>query len=89
MKVEQVIGIGYPSAACSTAGGPINPYTLTVSQPVQMVSTIIDQRLEMEAQLANSANTFRKRHSCFTRSLWSKEIIISSITIPKLIARKS
>lgn len=54
-----VTGIGYPSAACSTAGGPINPYTLTASQPVQMVSTIIDQRLEMEAQLANSANTFR------------------------------
>lgn len=54
-----VTGIGYPSAACSTAGGPINPYTLTASQPVQMVSTVVDQRLEFEAQLAIAANTFK------------------------------
>ena len=54
-----VTGIGYPSAACSTAGGPINPYTLTASQPVQMISTVIDQRLEFEAQLAIAANTFK------------------------------
>lgn len=54
-----VTGIGYPSAACSTAGGPINPYTLTASQPVQMISTVVDQRLEFEAQLAIAANTFK------------------------------
>lgn len=39
-----VTGIGYPSTS-NTVGG--NPYTLTASQPTQLVATLVDQRWEL------------------------------------------
>jgi len=54
-----VTGIGYPVTA-NTVGG--NPYTLTASQPTQMVASMIDQRWEILNSSRNSyANAIRNK----------------------------
>lgn len=39
-----VTGLGYP-ATCNTVGG--NPYSLTASQPAQLIASVVDQRWEL------------------------------------------
>lgn len=54
-----VTGIGYPATA-NTVGG--NPYTLTASQPMQLIATEIDQRWEIINNARNAyANGIRSK----------------------------
>jgi len=59
MTVDSNNSIGYPVTA-NTVGG--NPYTLTASQPTQMVASMIDQRWEMlNSSRATYANAIRNK----------------------------